>query len=78
MDRWKSGDLEAAHEGGESYAQMRDRVVPAFVGLAQSHPGQTIIVVAHGVVIRVLLSTLARRQGAGGFRRVRDRLRGGQ
>jgi 2,3-bisphosphoglycerate-dependent phosphoglycerate mutase len=58
MDRWKLGNLEAAHEGGESYAQMRERVVPAFVGLAEGHVGGTIIVVAHGVVIRVLLSSL--------------------
>lgn len=58
MDRWKSGDLEAAHEGGESYSQMRDRVVPALVGLVRKHIGDTIIVVAHGVVIRELLSSL--------------------
>jgi probable phosphoglycerate mutase len=38
--------------------QMRDRVVPAFEGLTGNHPGGTIVVVAHGVVIRVLLSTL--------------------
>jgi 2,3-bisphosphoglycerate-dependent phosphoglycerate mutase len=67
MDRWKSGDLEAAHEGGESYAQIRDRVVPVFVGLADRHAGETIIVVAHGVVIRVLLSSLLKGQGPADF-----------
>jgi 2,3-bisphosphoglycerate-dependent phosphoglycerate mutase len=67
MDRWKSGDLEAAHEGGESYAQIRDRVVPVFEGLARKHLGQTIIVVAHGVVIRVLLSSLLEGRGPADF-----------
>jgi 2,3-bisphosphoglycerate-dependent phosphoglycerate mutase len=57
-DRWKLGDLGATHEGGESYAQIRDRVVPAFIALAHRHPGETIVVVAHGVVIRVLLCSL--------------------
>ena len=58
MARWKAGDLDAAHEGGESYAQIRDRVVPAFAGLAARHEGGAIVVVAHGVVIRVLLCHL--------------------
>ena len=58
MARWKAGDLDAAHEGGESYAQIRDRVVPALEGLAARHERETIVVVAHGVVIRVLLCHL--------------------
>ena len=56
MTAWKAGDLDAAHAGGESFAQIRDRVVPALVALARRHPGETIVVVAHGVVIRVLLA----------------------
>jgi probable phosphoglycerate mutase len=67
MDRWKAGDLDAAHEGGESYSQMRARVVPAFVELASRHPGETIVVVAHGVVIRVLLSSLLEGRGPADF-----------
>ena len=58
MAAWKTGDLDAAHEGGESFAQIRDRVVPALEGLARRHPGQAVVVVAHGVVIRVLLACL--------------------
>ena len=67
-DRWKPGDLDATHEGGESYAQIRDRVVPAFTALADRHPGETIVVVAHGVVIRVLLASLLEGARAGRFR----------
>jgi len=69
IEQWKVGDLDAAHEGGESYAQIRDRVVPALVGLARRHPGETVVVVAHGVVIRVLLSTLLGGHGPGDFDR---------
>jgi probable phosphoglycerate mutase len=68
-DRWKLGDLGATHEGGESYAQIRDRVVPAFTALAHRHPGETIVVVAHGVVIRVLLCSLLEGYGPEDFDR---------
>jgi probable phosphoglycerate mutase len=67
MDRWKEGDLEATHEGGESYRQMQNRVVPEFVRLAEENRGETIIVVAHGVVIRVLLTSLLEDKGPADF-----------
>jgi broad specificity phosphatase PhoE len=56
--RWMAGELDHTHEGGESFAAIRDRVVPIFRELAEQHRGQTIAVVAHGVVIRVLLCSL--------------------
>ena len=69
MEAWKAGDLAAAHEGGESYLQIRDRVVPPVVALARAHMGRTIVVVAHGMVIRVLLSSLLEGQGPEAFDR---------
>jgi len=57
--RWESGELDATHPGGESYRAIRDRVIPAFLALAARHPGGTAVVVAHGVVIRVLITSLA-------------------
>jgi broad specificity phosphatase PhoE len=56
--RWASGDLDWTHEGGESYAEVRARVVPAFEAIASESVGQTVVVVAHGVVVRVLLTSL--------------------
>jgi len=56
MNAWKAGDLDAAQEGGESFAQIRDRVIPALELLARRHADETIVVVAHGVVIRVVLT----------------------
>jgi broad specificity phosphatase PhoE len=56
--RWIAGDLEYSHLGGESYDQVRRRVIPIFQELATRHSGTTIVVVAHGVVIRVVLTSL--------------------
>ncbi len=56
--RWEAGDLDATHDGAESYAEIQSRVVLPFQALAQRHPGETVVVVLHGVVIRVLLTTL--------------------
>jgi broad specificity phosphatase PhoE len=56
--RWMAGTLDYTHEGGESYSDIRRRSVPAFEALAARHAGETIVVVAHGVVIRVLLTSL--------------------
>jgi broad specificity phosphatase PhoE len=56
--RWIAGELEATHPGGESFADIRRRVCPILEGLAARHRGETIIVVAHGVVIRVALTSL--------------------
>jgi 2,3-bisphosphoglycerate-dependent phosphoglycerate mutase len=56
--RWINGDLDYTHEGGESYNDVRRRVVPVLQELTVRHANQTIVVVAHGVVIRVALSSL--------------------
>jgi 2,3-bisphosphoglycerate-dependent phosphoglycerate mutase len=57
-ERWIAGELEHTHHGGESYADVRRRVVPLIEELVARHRGETIIVVAHGVVIRVVLTSL--------------------
>ena len=56
--RWIAGDLEYTHPGGESFADIRVRVLPILRGLAECHRGETIVIVAHGVVIRVALTSL--------------------
>jgi broad specificity phosphatase PhoE len=56
--RWIAGELEVSHPGGESFADIRRRVCPILEDLAARHRGETIVVVAHGVVIRVLLTSL--------------------
>ena len=56
--RWIDGDLDHTHEGGESFNDVRKRVVPVLQKLASRHAGETIVVVVHGVVIRVALTSL--------------------
>lgn len=56
MSAWKAGDLHASHAGGESFAELQARVLPALTDLVRRHAGETIVVVAHGVVIRVALA----------------------
>lgn len=47
--RWKT-------EGGESFAQVRERVSNALRQIARNHPGQTVAVVCHGTAIRNVLA----------------------
>jgi broad specificity phosphatase PhoE len=55
---WIAGNLDATHAGGESYAHVRDRAVPALKRIAARHEGETVLVVAHGITLRVLLTSL--------------------
>jgi broad specificity phosphatase PhoE len=56
--RWMAGELEFSHAGGESFADIRDRVLPVIQQICRRHAGETIVVVAHGVVIRVVMLSL--------------------
>ena len=49
----------SAVPGRESREQVAARVIPALVGLAESHPGLRFIVTTHGGVIRTVLNTVA-------------------
>lgn len=39
---------------GESYTEARERAIPAFRKLFDSHPGKTIVVVMHGVLMKLI------------------------
>jgi len=67
--RWIAGELDHTHDGGESYDDVRRRVVPILQELAARHAGEKIIVVAHGVVIRVALTSLVAGSHAAQFER---------
>lgn len=70
IQRWADGDLDASHPGGESYREMRDRVVPPFIELADRHRGELILVVVHGVVIRVLITSLIQEFSPGDYHQI--------
>ena len=52
--RWRKRDPEFAPSGGESLLQFRTRVTQTAHGLAARHPGELIVLVAHGGVLDVL------------------------
>lgn len=58
LKRWMSGETNYAPEGSESFDDIKNRVLPVWQRLATSHQEKTIIVVAHGIVCKVLLLTI--------------------
>ena len=43
-------------EGGESFFQLKDRVIPKFKSILANHPSDNIVILCHGGVIRIILS----------------------
>ena len=43
-------------EGGESFFQLRNRVIPKFNKIVSSHPSDSIVILCHGGVIRTILA----------------------
>jgi broad specificity phosphatase PhoE len=58
MRRWCAGETHYAHEGAESFDAIRARVVPVWERLTREHAGKTVVIVAHGIVCKVLLLSL--------------------
>src|ERR1035441_10106722 len=52
---WQSDPAANAPEGGESGYEVASRVLPIINGLARSHIGQTIVIMAHNTVNRIAL-----------------------
>ncbi len=58
VKRWMAGETGFAHEGAESFDDLRDRILPTWHRLLQTHVDRTVVVVAHGIVCRVLLLSI--------------------
>ena len=58
LRRWLAGETGYAPPGAESFDDIRARVLPVWERLAARHEGRTLVVVAHGVVCKVLLVSL--------------------
>lgn len=58
IHRWMAGDTAYTTPGAESFDELRDRLVPAFERIAKRFPDDRTIVVAHGIVCKVLLLAL--------------------
>lgn len=58
--RWRTRDPEFAPLGGESLLVFRDRVTRTVARLAAMHPGELVVMVAHGGVMDVLYRAATR------------------
>jgi broad specificity phosphatase PhoE len=56
--RWAAGDTAYTTPGAESFDDVKARVLAAWGNLVAAHPGGDVLVVAHGVVCKVLLLSL--------------------
>jgi len=54
--QWMETPTEVQFPHGESFAAMRGRVLQAFEAIQQAHVGQTVALVTHGGVIRILIA----------------------
>ena len=57
---WDEGNTELQIEAGESPEDVLNRAKPIFLNIIQSHPGESILMVLHGRLIRILLSHFLR------------------
>jgi len=59
---WRTRDPEFAPEGGESLLTFRERVTGTAARLATRHPGELVVMVAHGGVMDVLYRAATRQE----------------
>jgi probable phosphoglycerate mutase len=52
---WLSGHLDVRLPGGETGAELRRRMHHVLFGIAGRHPGETVLAVSHGGVMRLTL-----------------------
>jgi broad specificity phosphatase PhoE len=70
LRRWMEGETCFTTEGAESFDDIRNRVLPIWNRLAVDFSGQPLIVVAHGIVCRVLLLSILPNLSASGWKRL--------
>lgn len=55
---WTAGNTAFTTPGAESFDDLAGRLVPAWERVVSAHPGGRVVVVAHGIVCKVLLLSL--------------------
>lgn len=56
--QWEQGQYDVFAPGGESIYDVQRRAVRAMEEISRAHEGETVLIVAHGRFLRVLLATL--------------------
>ncbi len=57
---WLDGELSAQVPGGESGQDLVDRMRGVFSEIADAHPGETVLAVSHGGVLRLAVPSVTR------------------
>jgi broad specificity phosphatase PhoE len=70
LQRWMLGETGYAPPGAESFDDMRRRLLPAWQRVTGEAAGRTLVVVAHGVVCKVLLLSLLPGLGVADWQRL--------
>jgi broad specificity phosphatase PhoE len=70
LARWVAGDTSYAPSGAESFDDIRGRVLSVWERITTDRPGRTRVVVAHGVVIKVLLLSILPGYSIGDWKRL--------
>lgn len=65
---WMEEPAAARFPGGETLAELRERVLPALAAICGDHAGEAVAVVAHGGVVRVALADVLGTPEAAFFR----------
>ncbi len=63
LNAWAAGDITYTTSGAESYADLMARLLPAWNRVVEQTAGKRVVVVVHGIVIKVLLLTLLKNHG---------------
>lgn len=64
VDRWQSGDLDAAQPGGETGRELLARYLPVVADLRERHAdGDTVVLVSHGAALRLVAQELVEHVG---------------
>lgn len=58
LAEWTAGNSRFTTDGAESFDDLRDRLLPAWDRVMSQHRGERIVLVAHGVLCKVLLLSL--------------------
>ena len=56
--KWRAGHFDGAVEGGESVRGVQQRALRALDHIVEQHAGGTVLIVAHGRFLRILIATL--------------------
>lgn len=65
IQRWVVGDTTYTTPGAESYEEIRNRVLSVWNNITSAHANEQIVIVAHGIVCKVLLLSLLKAKGPG-------------